>query len=110
MLLFLQSLKVQTQNAITNAQAYLQGHLQAGTYDGEDDSSYTLAIVTKALVCSSSTSQAVKNMAITKLESKAINNGNHSYSVLCVIFFQLSLQFSMFESRIYNRIYFVITR
>ena len=75
--LFFQSLKVQTQNAITNAQNYLQGHLQAGSYDGEDGSSYTLAIVTKALVCSSSTSQTVKNMAINKLESKAINNGNY---------------------------------
>ena len=85
-MLFFQSLKVQTQNAITNAQNYLQGHLQAGSYDGEDDSSYTLAIVTKALVCSSSTSQTVKNMAINKLESKAINNGNYLYNSFLIAF------------------------
>ena len=53
----------------------MKRHLEAGDYDGEDDSSYTLAIVTKALVCSSSTSQTIKNLAITKLEAKAIKEG-----------------------------------
>ncbi len=61
------------QNAITKASNYLKEHLLKGDYD--NDSSYTVAIITYALVSSNSVDQATKDRAMADLEKLAITEG-----------------------------------